>query len=159
MGSLWRRMDATAMTGTLIRWPTHLDSYGGCGTSVYALWPRRTEEPMIVCAAGLDVHAVLTEEPVGPAPAWHQAFPDLDDDDTDVSSRSDCLIGHLLLGTTGATWALRDPAADPKAPMHEAFSGFWHATEEDLSGAGRQVIDALSASYGRRPVLLTVQDT
>ncbi|MFF2226889.1 hypothetical protein ACFVV7_26645 [Streptomyces globisporus] len=158
MGSLWRRMDATAMTGTLPRWPTHLDSYGGCGTSVYALWPRRTEEPMIVCAAGLDVHAVLSEEPVGPAAAWHPAFPDLDDD-IDVSLRSDCLIGHLLLGTTGATWALRDPTTDPAASMHEAFASFWHATEDDLTGAGRHVIDEISASYGRPPVLLTVQDT
>ncbi|MGW0670664.1 hypothetical protein [Streptomyces sp. NPDC002746] len=147
------------MTGTLIRWPTHLDSYGGCGTSVYALWPERTEEPMIVCAAGLDVHAVLTEEPVGLAPAWDQAFPDLDDDDIDVSSRSDRLIGHLLLGTTGATWALRDPDADSEASIHESFAGFWHAADGDLTDIGRQVIDAIGASYGRPPVLLTVQDT
>ncbi|MFE3629523.1 hypothetical protein [Streptomyces goshikiensis] len=114
---------------------------------------------MIVCSAGLDVHAVLTEELIGPSPAWHHAFPDLDDDDIDVSSRSGCLIGHLLLGTTGVTWALRDPATDPAASMHEAFAGFWHATDDDLTDAGRHVIDAISASYGRPPVLLTVQDT
>ncbi len=159
MSNHWRRMDATAMTGSLIRWPTHLDSYGGCGTSVYALWPEHEDEPMIVCSAGLDVHAVATEEPVGPRGPWRHAFPDLDDQDIEVAQRSACLLGVLLLGTTGASWALRDPKAPADASMHDAFASFWSAAEADLTDVGLQVIDAISASYGRRPVLLTVQDT
>src|SRR5436190_18346533 len=60
------RMDRTAVTGC-IAWPVHLDSYGACGTSVYAVWPeQRPDEPMVVCCAGLSVRAVLVEEPCGP---------------------------------------------------------------------------------------------
>lgn len=52
------------MTGSLSTWPTHLDSYGGCGTSVYALWPDADDDPMLVCSRGLFLHAVQTEEAV-----------------------------------------------------------------------------------------------
>lgn len=155
----WRRMDRTAMTGSMLTWPTHLDSYGGCGTSVYALWLERGNEPMVVCSAGLILQAVLKEEPIGDRAPWYIAFPDLDDHDIEISQRSTGLLGVLLLGTTGASWALREPGADPATPIHECWADFWTATEQDLTGLGRLVLDSVSQSYGRPPILLTVQDT
>ncbi|MFF1712147.1 hypothetical protein [Streptomyces sp. NPDC058268] len=144
MSSHWRRMDATAMGGSLIRWPTHLDSYGGCGTSVYVLWPEDEDVPMIVCSAGLDVHAVVTEEPVGPPCPWRHAFPDLGDPDIEVAQRSACLLGVPLLGTTGGSWALRDPKASADASMHDAFAGFWNAAESDSTRSALRTADVPS---------------
>jgi hypothetical protein len=152
-------MDRTAMTGTLITWPTHLDSYGGCGTSVYALWPEARDDPMLVCSRGLLLRAVQTEEPIGDLAPWRTAFPHFDDHDIELAQRSDDLLGVLLLGSTGASWALRAPDAAPKAPISECFAGFWTATPQDLTAEGRNVTDALTPCYGRPPLLLTVQDT
>ncbi|MEU8759458.1 hypothetical protein [Streptomyces sp. NPDC048659] len=154
-----RRMDRTAMTGSLVNWPTHLDSYGGCGTSVYAVWPEAFDEPMLVCFPGLLLHAHLQEEPIGDHGPWAAVFPDLDDGDPEAAERSTGLLAALLLGTTGASWALRDPDAAPATPIAECFAGFWTAGEQDLTAAGRAVVNALTQSYGRPPVFLTVQDT
>ncbi|MCG7522888.1 hypothetical protein MHW47_00260 [Streptomyces sp. OfavH-34-F] len=159
MTTHWRRMDRTAMTGSLIAWPTHLDSYGGCGTSVYAVWPEAGDDPMVVCSRGLLLHAVQKEEPVGELAPWRTAFPDFDDHDTELAPRSDDLLGVLLLGTTGASWALRAPGAAPETPIADCFAGFWNATPQDLTAEGRTVADALTRCYGRPPLLLTVQDT
>lgn len=126
---------------------------------MYALWLERVQEPMIVCSPGMDLQAVVTEEPVGPPGPWRRGFPDLDDHDVETAARSAPLLGALLLGTTNASWALRDPQAPTDAPISDAFVGFWSATTADLTAIGCQVIDALSASYGRPPLLLTVQDT
>jgi len=155
----WRRMDRTAMTGSLVNWPTRLDSYGGCGTSVYAVWPEASDEPMLVCSPGLLLLAQLQEEPIGERGPWAAIFPDIDDGDPEAAERSTGLLAALLLGTTGASWALREPDADPDAPIAECFAGFWAAGPQDLTAAGRTVVDALTQSYGRPPVLLTVQDT
>lgn len=159
MTTHWRRMDHTAMTGSLLTWPTHLDSYGGCGTSVYALWPEAHDEPMAVCSPGLLLHALHAEEAIGDLAPWRTAFPDFDDHDIEVSQRSTGLLGALLLGTTGASWALREPGAEPGTPISECFAGFWTAGRDDLTNLGRLALDAVSLSYGRPPVLLTVQDT
>ncbi|MFD3664578.1 hypothetical protein ACFWVF_28960 [Streptomyces sp. NPDC058659] len=159
MTARWRRMDRTAMTGSLVNWPTRLDSYGGCGTSVYAVWPETSDEPMLVCSPGLTLHAHLQEEPIGEPGPWSAVFPDLDDSDPEAAERSTGLLAALLLGTTGASWALREPDADPATPIAECFAGFWTASPQDLTAAGRAVVDELTRSYDRPPVFLTVQDT
>ncbi|WP_158834640.1 hypothetical protein [Streptomyces sp. NRRL S-350] len=147
------------MTGSLVNWPTRLDSYGGCGTSVYAVWPEVSDEPMVVCSPGLLLHAQLQEEPIGEPGPWAVVFPDRDDGDPETAERSTGLLAALLLGTTGASWAMREPDADPATPIAECFAGFWTASPHDLTAAGRAVVDALTQSYDRPPVFLTVQDT
>lgn len=159
MQSALRRRDRTAMTGDLLHWPVHLDSYGGNGTSVYALWPERDPEPLVACHRGLDLHVQLIEELLGDPTGHHAAFPRINDSDLEVSLRSGPLLGALMLGTTGASWALRDPAAATGTPMSEAFCGLWTATEGDLTDTGRMIITTLSATYGRPAVLATLQDT
>lgn len=153
MTAHWQRADATAMTGSLIRWPTHLESSRDGGTSVYAVWPARQEEPMEVCSKGLVIRANLLESPLGVPEQWHEAFPHLHDGNGERRDQSTDLLGILLLGTTGATWTLRDPAMPS-----EASGDFWTATDEDLSDSGRAVLESISMSYGR-VILLTVLDT
>lgn len=150
------------MTGSsLIRWPKHLDNYGGGGTSVYAVWPSRQEEPMEVCSSGLIVRAALKESPLGSSETWRETFPDLYDQTAErrEQGQSTNLLGILLLGTTGASWALRDPDMPKETPMDDAFTDYWSATEEDLTDSGRAVLESISTSYGRQVILLTVQDT
>lgn len=96
------RMDRTAMTGC-IAWPVHLDSFGACGTSVYAVWPeQRPDEPMVVCCRGLSLQAVLVEEPCGPQEPWRQVFPD---------------------SLCGSSVPIGSPAARPRRLMHLVADG------------------------------------
>ncbi|NUU22434.1 MAG: hypothetical protein HOV68_13105 [Streptomycetaceae bacterium] len=153
-----QQRDATATTGTnLLNWPTHLDSYGGNGTSVYAAWPEADDETTTACFPGLYLNASVRESPLGDQAPWKALFPELHN--AKGSGRSVDLLGVLLLGTSNGSWVHRTPGSDPAAPITDCYGDFWTASTEDLTIVGTAVLDSLSTAYRRPPVLLTLLDT
>lgn len=137
----------------LVTWPQYAPT--GCedGMAVYAFWPVTDQTPTssYIETAAVTVGEVLVRS--NPAQDLDAVFPRYREHVMDGCrfERSDLTSVELMAFLTFAV--------TPEVYFEPDDSGYWHATREDLTPAGRSVLETLDALYGQPAVLLTVLST
>src|SRR5882724_9194746 len=136
----------------LLVWPSGPDvrSTDGDGMSVVAYWPagdfgngfdRLLGDTVITAGHGrADVEQVF--------PRYMDLYDvELDDPDPQLLRTSRPMDAVIVIGFSDEVWW--DVSADR----------YWQAARDDLTGAGRALLESLDEVYGRRAVLLTELST